>query len=316
MVLGLGLRQLQEALNRKADEVQREFLELSEELDKVNAELMELHGDARQENLAKQRDLRSRQQDIAEEINWWRERARWVTQSGSGHNLEDTLSELEGMEEPAIQAALAQVRFIIESPAAAAEQLTYQSEDERVETPAGRLLERARTNFDLRGSDPAARVRAAAEFANRPGIAQDDSVLEEITQAEDDPDPLVRELVGFTLIQLHRFRAMRFADLDLAHQSVQELARMQNRAVVPVLSEILQSHRSGYSEVGETGEAVEQSNTRSRMVALLRLVEWHTAEAKSALISVQFDKVHEISRAAKHALELFPGSWQGPIQRN
>lgn len=315
-MLGLGLRQLQEVLNRKADEVQRQFLELSEELSQVNAELMELAGDARKANLEQQRELRSRQHEIAEEINWWRERARWVKQSGSGRSLEQTLAELEARQEPAINAALEQVRFILESPEEAAAQLTYQAEPERAETPAGRLLERARTDFDLRASDPAGRIRAAGEFANRPGVAQDDSVLEEIAQAADDPDPLVRELVGFTLIQLHRFRAMRFADLDLAHQSVQELARMQDRAVVPVLAEILQSHRTGFSEVGESGEAVEKANTRSRMVALLRLVEWHTPEAKSALLNVQFDKIHEISRAAKHALEIFPGPWQGPIQRN
>jgi hypothetical protein len=315
-VLGLGLRQLQEALNRKADEVQREFLELSEEMETLNSELLELRGDARREKLDAQRQLRARQQDIAEDINWWRERARRITQGGRGNSLKEMLVELEGLDEPAIEAAVERVQFILDSPEEAAQQLSYQEEPDRAETPAGRLLERARTDYDLRANDPAARIRAATEFANRPGIAQDDAALEELAAAKEDADPLVRELVWMTLIQLHRFRAMRFADLDLAHESVQELARMQNRAVIPALAEILKSHRTGFSSVSQSGEAQEQPNTRSRMVALLRLVEWHTPEAKSALRSVQFDKINEISRAAKHALEVFPDPWQGPIQRN
>jgi hypothetical protein len=266
--------------------------------------------------LEAQRQLRARQQDIAEDINWWRERARRITQGGRGNSLKEMLVELEGLDEPAIEAAVERVQFILDSPEEAAQQLSYQQEPDRAETPAGRLLERARTDYDLRANDPAARIRAATEFANRPGIAQDDAALEELAAAKEDADPLVRELVWMTLIQLHRFRAMRFADLDLAHESVQELARMQNRAVIPALAEILKSHRTGFSSVSQSGEAQEQPNTRSRMVALLRLVEWHTPEAKSALRSVQFDKINEISRAAKHALEVFPDPWQGPIQRN
>ena len=315
-MLGLGLRQLQEALNRKADEIQREFLQLSDELEKINAQLLEARGDERQEFLEKQRALRAKQQDIAEETNWWRERARWVTQGGTTRPIRDQLQELEELEEPSIQPAIARVRFILESPEEAAEELSYQQEVDRAETPAGRLLERGRSEYDLRHSDPAARQRAASEFANRPGVAQDDSVLEELSEAVDDPDPLVRELVELTLIQLHRFRAMRFADLDMAHQSVQVLARMQNRAVIPVLAEVLKSHRTGYASIGEGEDPQQVANTRSRMVALLRLVEWHTPEAKAALRSVQFDKNQEISKAAKHALEIFPEPWQGPIQRN
>ncbi|MFP3854251.1 MAG: hypothetical protein ACLFWD_08165 [Anaerolineales bacterium] len=315
-MLGLGLRRLQEALNRKADEIQRKFLRLSDEIEELNARLTELHGEQRKSVLAKQQELRAQQQEIAEEINWWRERARWVTQSGTSRSIKDMLSELEKLEEPAVQAALEQVRFILESPEEAAQELTYQQEQDKDVTPAGRLLERARTEYDLRHSDPAVRHRAAAEFANRPGIAQDDAVMEELEAAADDPDPLVRELVQLTLIQLHRFRAMRFADLDVAHSSVQTLARMKTRAVVPVLAEILKSARTGYSSMAEKDEPVEKQNTRSRMVALLRLVEWHTPEAQSALRAVQFDKIHEISRAAKHALELFPDPWQGPIQRD
>lgn len=315
-MLGLGLRQLQEVLNRKADEVQREFLQLSDELEELNTALLEKRGDERKEFLEQQRALRARQQEIAENINWWRERARWVTQSGTSRPIRELLAELDELDEPAIGSAVERVRFMLESPEEAADMLSREQESDRAETPAGRLLERARSEYDLRSSDPASRQRAASEFANRPGIAQDDSAMEELQAAADDPDPLVRELVGLTLIQLHRFRAMRFADLELAHESVQELARMQNRAVIPTLAEILKTHRTGFAAVGTDEEPQEIANTRSRMVALLRLVEWHTAEAQSALRSVQFDKNSEISKAAKHALEIFPEPWQGPIQRN
>jgi hypothetical protein len=40
-VIGLGLRQLQDALNRKADRIQHEFVDLSEELEEVGRKLLE-----------------------------------------------------------------------------------------------------------------------------------------------------------------------------------------------------------------------------------------------------------------------------------
>ncbi len=315
MVLGSGLRQLQEALDRKADEVQREFLRLSEELEQVNASLVEAQGEDRKPLLEEQRQLRERQLEVAEKINVWRERARSVTQTRGGQSLRTVLEDLQEVGDDSVRAAVARTIEILDAPEEARQAMAQAEQDDKAQTPVGRLLERARTEYDLRLGDVSHRVRAASEFANRPGIAQDQQAFEELNEALDDPDPLVRELVELTLIQLHRFRVMRFADLDLAHQSVVELAKMRTRAVIPVLAEIVQNPRTGYVNVGED-DAQEAPNTRSRLVALLRLVEWHTAEARAAVHSVQFDKESKIAKAANRALELFPDPWTGPLPQS
>jgi hypothetical protein len=313
-VLGLGLRQLQEALNRKADEVQREFLRLSEILDKNSAEVLELEGDARKALIEEQRRLRDRRMGVADEINAWRERARRVTQTGGDTSLRDLIAELKQLDEPTIQQPVDRVQLILDSPEEAYDQFGGPADGEP-ETPAARLITRGMTEYNLRLTDPAGRQRAALEFANRPGISQDSQVLEELEAAVDHPDPMVDELLRLTLIQVHRFRALRFADLEIAHQAVQALARMKVREVVPILAEIVKTPRSGYATLEGEDEPVESNNNRSRMVALLRLVEWHTPEAQVAIRSVQFDKEAEIARAAKRALEVFPGQWTGSIKR-
>lgn len=313
-MLGLGLRQLQEALNRRADNIQREFTRLGDEVEVVNAKLVEADGEARKPFLEQQRQLRQKQQIIAEEINMWRERARSVTQTRNQTALRALLDELKLSEDEGVRQAVARTLLILDSPdeAMAAQELERQPDQQR--TPAGRLLERARTEYDLRLSDNAARIRAANEFANRPGIPQDDAALAELEAAIDDPDALVRELSTVTVIQILRFRAMRVADLDASHEAVQALARMQAPQVVPALAEVLGSPRTGYVP-DENDELQETSNTRSRMVALLRLVEWHTAEARSAVQGVRYDKETEIAKAASHALEVFPEPWTGPLKR-
>jgi hypothetical protein len=314
-VLGLGLRQLQEALNRKADEVQREFLSLSDVLDKNSAELLELEGDARQALRQEQRKLRERRMLIADEINLWRERARAVTRTGGDTSLRDLLAELKQLDEPAIHGAVERVEFILDQPQVAQDEFDASFEDDQEETPAARLITRGLTEYNLRLTDSAGRERAALEFANRPGLSQNLDVLAELEAAADHPDPMVEELVRLTLIQIYRFRALRFADLELSHQAVQALARMKAREVVPILAEIVKTPRTGFTASQGGEDPVEATNTRSRMVALLRLVEWHTPEAQVAIRSVQFDKEAEIARAAKRALEVFPGQWTGTITR-
>jgi HEAT repeat protein len=184
------------------------------------------------------------------------------------------------------------------------------------QTPVGRLLERARTEYDLRVSDPAIRMKEAIAFANRAGMAQDEDSMAEIVAAMDDPDPLVRELAIFTSIQLLRFRALRLADLGEAHAAVQQLTQIPHPAIVSVLIEIVEQPRVGYIQEGD--ESTQADNSRSRMVALLKLVEWHTAEAQLALQKLKFDRDPHIVKAAQRALELFPERWNGefPGQKN
>jgi hypothetical protein len=311
-VIGLGLRQLQDALNRKADSIQRDFVAASDRLQVLSKLLLEERGEKREKLRDEQNALRERQQALAQEINLWRDRARGVLGQRGGDALREYVRQFLTYEENEIRAAAEHALYVLD---ASDEELARMAQPEKsleAKTPAARLLERARTEWDLRGSDPSARMRAAVEFANRSGMAQDMAAIAEIEAAVDDPDPLVRELVILTTIQLHRFRAMRLADLEISHQSVQRLTQVNHVGVIPVLVEILETPRSGFIQ-GESGP-VDADNGRSRLVALLRLVEWHTAEAQSALRARKFDRDPAIVRAAAKALELFPDDWSGPLK--
>lgn len=310
-MFGLGLKPLQQVLNRKADEVQHEFIELGRRIEDIGKQLLELRGEEKQQLREEQIQLRNRQQQIAADVNLWRERARGVMTAGGRAGLRAYLEELSELNEPSIQPVVDQVLHMLDLPPD--ELLLTEEEPQFVEqTPAGRLLERARVEYDIRTGDLSMRMREAIAFANRPGIAQDDAQLEEIAAAMEDPDPLVREVAVLTTIQIHRFRSLRVADLEVAHQSTQYLARLNHMAVVPVLIEILETPRTGY--LVENDESIETDNDRSRMIALLRLVEWHTPESQAAIKARQFDSDESIVKAAARALELFPDPWSGPLK--
>jgi len=185
-------------------------------------------------------------------------------------------------------------------------------QDSSTLTPATRLLQRARKEYDLRGSDGAPRQRAAVEFANRRGMAQDDKALAELEGAIADGDLLVREVATLACIQIYRFRALRLAELDDAHEAVQKLAALDHRAAVTPLIDVASQPRSGYVS-GPEG-LVEGDNAKSRMVAMLRLVEWHTPDAQRAIQQLRFDRDSHIVRTAEKSLQLFPGEWKGPLK--
>lgn len=311
-MIGLGLRQVQEALNRKADEVQRSFVATSEALDDIGRRMLEATDADRKPLRVEQETLRHRQQELADEINRWRDMARKVLTQPGTSSLRSYLHELLDLNEPKIKPAIEHALYLMDAPEEELAKLAEAGGEKRDLTPAGRLIRRARTEYDLRGPDSSLRTRAAVEFANRPGMAQDDAAMAEIESAMEDEDPQVREVATLTTVQLHRFRALRSADLDLAHTSVQRLAKINHSAVIPALIEIVEKPRMGFSTAD--GGAEERDNNKSRMVALLRLVEWHTAEAQKALKARQFDRDHHIVMAAARALELFPGVWTGPLK--
>jgi hypothetical protein len=311
-VIGLGLRQVQTALNRKADDLQREFVQISERLEDIGRKLLEDRGEARQELRAEQAELREQQQVLAGEINIWRERGRHVLMQAGQNALRKLLEELLAMQDPVLTPAVQHALYLLDAPDEELARLAESPERDIAETPALRLIKRARSEIDLRGTDPTARRRAAVEFANRPGISQDDRALSDIETARQDPDPQVREIADLTAIQILRFRAMRVADLEIAHAAVKQLATFENRAVLPVLIEVLEKPRTGFAQ-GEHG-AEEQENAKTRLVALLRLVEWHTPDAQLALQARRFDRDEHIVKAALRALELFPGEWTGPLK--
>ena len=312
-MIGLGLRQVEKALDSKADAIQREFIAAGDELDEVGRQLLEANPDQREPLREKQRILRERQRDLAAEVNEWREKARGVRSQPGQHTLREFLNDLLKLDDPLLTPSVEHALYLLDAPEEELEALMQQEETTVVTTQAGRLIQRARTDFDMRRSDVGARQRAAVEFANRPGVAQQDDLVAELEAAIDDPDPMVKETAILTVIQLHKFRCMRVADLDMSYSSVQKLASLNHLGAVPVLVEVLENPRTGFMQ-DENGDMVESDNHRSRMVALLRLIEWHTPETKLAVHKVQFDQDADISKTAKRALELFPDDWSGPLR--
>ncbi len=311
-MFALGLRQLQQALDQKANQIQHEFILASEQLEEVGRQLLEAIPEDRDRLREQQHTLRARQQTLADDVNAWREKSRAVRSQPGAASLRTYLNELLKLDDPLLTPAIQHSLYLLDAPEEELAKLAEQETPSAITTPAGRLIQRSRTEFDLRGSDAGARQRAAIEFANRPGLAQQDQAIAEIEAAIEDPDPLVRETALLTMIQLHRFRSMRSADLDQAHASVQKLASLNHVTAIPTLVEILEKPRTGFVQTDHGSE--EADNNRSRMVALLRLIEWHTSEAKMAVHKLQFDRDPNLVKTARRALELFPDEWSGPLK--
>lgn len=308
-MIGIGLRQLEEVVNAQAEARQREFIQLSTELDDFGKQMLELRGEEKQAARTKQKELRAQQQELAEDINRWRQRARDVTHQSGTQSLLAFLDELEALGVNEVTRAVQRTRQLLESGSSDDDE-PQQPEMFLEQTPAQRLLERARSDYVLRGTDVGVREREAVTFANQTGMAQDDHVLEELRASLEETDPLVREVAQLTMIQLLRFRAVRFADLDAAHLAVKELTKLHHPAVVPVLIEILEQPRSGFVNGDQQAD-----NGASRLIALLRLVEWHTADAEQAVRARLRDRDKKIVRVAQRALDLFPPPWSGPLKK-
>ncbi len=304
------LRQFQEVLNRKADALQREFGAAGEEARELSRKIEETRGAEREELIARRSAVQERQGRIAEEVNEWRERTRAVLRQPSEEALRAMLRELAAGDDAAVRAGAEHVLHLLDATEDELTQMTQSREQARARpvTPAGRLVERAHTEYDLRGDDPAARRRAAFEFANRAGMAQNDAALAELEAALSDDDAMVKEVVALTLIEMHRFRALRLSDLDIAHASVERLARLKHRAVIRVLIEILETPRTGFEQA--EGGVREGNNSRSRAVAIASLAEWHSPEAQKALLARRLDRDPVIAEAAVQLLDSSPGDWR------
>ncbi|MCS6909190.1 MAG: hypothetical protein NZM11_01270 [Anaerolineales bacterium] len=307
-----ALQRLQEALNHHADEIQHEFINVSEQLKTYPRRIQEADAEGRLTLQAEQAALQQRQQQLAEDINLWRDRARAVLRQPGDKQLQAFLEELKATEPEPVRAAAERALHIMHAPPAELEKLAEElaAPVTKSNTPAGRLIERACTEYDLRVVDSKARRAAAIEFANRPGMVSDDAALAELEAALQHPDPLARETITQTVIQLHRLRALRVADLDVGHNSVRRLREIKDPAVVSVFIEVLKTPRTGF--VLSENDPVEADNSRTRRVALGGLVEWRTPEAQQALRQCQFDRDPQIVKLAAVALEMYPGEWRGP----
>ena len=93
-MFNLGISEVQNALSEKADEIQREFVKVSDELDNTGKKILELRGQGAEELRAEQKVLRIRQQELAEEVNLWRERARAVRSQRGLEGLRSFLTDL------------------------------------------------------------------------------------------------------------------------------------------------------------------------------------------------------------------------------
>ena len=311
-MIGQELRQLQTVLNRKADAVQREFVAVSEKLRQLERAILESAAADRAPLVAEQDALHVTQEALAGEINLWRDRARDILRQPEGGALDAYLRQLLADADPTVRPAVERVLYLLNAPEDELAQVAQGQTESRPETPVGRLIQRARVEYDLRRDDPAPRRQAEFEFANRAGMAQNDEALAELeaalANADADADPPVQEMVTLTVIQIHRFRATHLGDLDAAHASVHRLTRLKHDAVLPVLAEILATPRTGF--IQRKGEMVEGNNLNSRLAALACLVEWHTPETLAAVQARQHDREPQIAQMAVRALELFPGEWK------
>jgi hypothetical protein len=316
-MLGQGLFQLQKTLTNRADTIQREFITITERLNKIARLIVEAHEQEDKDALtAEQAQLRERRAAIAEEVNVWRDKAKDLVNQPGDDALRSFLEDLAATtaDDEAIQAAIKHVQFLMNATEEELAALLQPKEDEKPLTPAGRLLQRARKEWDLRQDDPAPRQRATVEFANRTGMAQDEAAIAEIEEAVFDPDKFVREIALLTLIQVHRFRALRLADLDAAYNSVISLTKINHPLVVSALVQVVEDARTGFVRKPGSDEALQETNTRLRVAALKRLVEWHTPEARRAVEARQMDRDEQVSYIAHRALETFPGEWTKPIR--
>ncbi len=278
----------------------------------MSRRVLEAPTGARGPLLEEQAALQERQHALAESVNAWRDRARAAVRHPDVDAARAFLAEMQALGDAAVHAAADRALFVLDAPEEELERLSRAplTGPAQAATPAGRLLSRALTEFDLRRPDPAPRKAAAVEFVNRPGMLNDDASLAELEAALEQADPLARDLATQTVIQFHRLRALRLADLELAHASVKRLRQIKDPAVVSVFLEILRHPRTGYVP-GPSGPS-EVDNVRSRRVALGGLVEWHTPEAQQAVRQCHFDRDPQIVKLAAVALELFPGDWTGP----
>jgi hypothetical protein len=295
------LRQLQETLNRKADMIQREFIAAGDKLHSLGRKITEAHGDEQKTLLAEQEAVHQHRLALADEINIWRDRARNALHPLGEAQLRAYLNELVATEDEAVRAGAEHVLLLMNATEEELAHMAAQQERSRPTTPVGRLVERARTEFDLRGQEPSFRQRAAVEFANRPGLSQNDDALAELEAAVDDPDPLVQEVVLLTLIQVHRFRAVRLADLDIALASTERLTQINHPAAIPALIEIAQAHRPGFTHA-PNNDVVESTNRPLREAAIKRLVTWNTPQALAAVNARRQDRDSYIVEVANRAL--------------
>jgi hypothetical protein len=308
-VVILELRELAMVLDSKVNSLQREFSSIADRLAVLRRKWAEGEETERPGIVQEQETLKEKQHLLAEKINIWRDRVRSIENPSGEKAMLAALDEmLECGDDQVVETVQKARQYLAMDPEEKAA-LFSKASGTAANTPVGRLLDRARTDYDLRNGGPVVRQRAAVEFANRSGMAQDDPVIAELESAAASADPVISDVATRTLVEILKFRAVRAAELDTVQAAVQKLVKIQHTTVIPILIEILKAPRQGYLLVD--GNLQEGSNGPSRLLALIALVEWRTKEAQDAIRMRRFDRDPNIVNAAERALQAFPGDWSG-----
>jgi hypothetical protein len=308
-VVILELRELALILDSKVGAIQKEFTAVGDRLAALRRKWSEVEEPERPAIVKEQESLKEKQLFLADHVNVWRDRVRAITNPSGEQAMLAALEELLDCGDAQVVDAVKRAKELLAMDPEQKAAIFNKANAAAVNTPVGRLMERARTNYDLRNGGPIVRQQAAVEFANRSGVAQDESHVAELEASVSSADPVVADVATRTLIQILRFRAVRSAELDMAHSAVQKLAKIRDASVVPVLVEILKNPRQGYLMVD--GGLQEGTNGNSRLLALIALVEWRTKEAQDAIRARTHDRDPDIVNAAERALQAFPGEWSG-----
>jgi hypothetical protein len=307
-VVILELRDLQEALTQKVQTTQREFTVIQERLSVLRRSWTEAEEDERPQVLAEQERLKEKQLTLAETVNLWRDYLREIETPRGEAALDQTLTNLSQCGVLEIEELVKSTRALMAMDPEERAGMFQQQVTTAANTPAGRMLERARTSYDLRNGGPAALQQAAVEFANRSNQAVDDAALAELESGMKHRDPIVVDLAARTIVQMLRFRALRSAEADVVRQAVLRLVAMNHPHVVPALIEVLSNPRTVYRE--SAGGTHEESNSPERLHALVALVErWRSGEVQKVIRSRALENDPQISNAATRALAAFPGEW-------
>ncbi len=305
----LELKELAQILELKVNTVQREFTSVADRLSALRRKWVEVEEPERPAIIKEQETLKEKQIVLAEQVNVWRDRLRSVETPSGEQALAKALDELLTCGDAEVAAGVEKARRLMAMDPEEKAGLFARTVAAAANTPVGRLMERARSSYDLRNGGPVVRQEVAVEFANRSGMAQEESILTDLETASQNPDPVISDVAIRTLIQVLRFRTVRAAELDTVHQAVQMLAKIKNPLVIPVLIEIMRTPRQGYIYVN--GNLQEGANSASRMLALITLVDWRTREAQDAIRARSYDRDSAIVNAVEKALQAFPGDWDG-----
>ncbi|MBN2085953.1 MAG: hypothetical protein JW748_12105 [Anaerolineales bacterium] len=305
----LELKDLAMVLERKVTAIQREFTLLADQLAVLRRKWVEEEETERPRIIQEQETLKEKQLVMAEQVNVWRDRLRAIENPTGEKTMLNTLEELLGCGDAEVVEAVNRAKKIMAMSPEEKAALFNRAAAATSNTPVGRLVQRAKSAYDLRSGGSRVRQEAAVEFSNRTGMAQDDAILTELEVAMQDEDPVVSDVAIRTLVQILRFRAVRAAELDSGQAAVQRLVKIKDPVVIPVLIEILKNPRQGYLVVD--GNLQEGSNGPARLLALIALVEFRTKEAQDVLRMRRYDKDQNIANAAERALQAFPGEWSG-----